>query len=74
MTRRGADDLFALPLADRLRPIEDLWKSIEAEASDRFALPDWQRNEIDRRLAAPGDGTRVGASWAEVRRRLVATS
>ena len=51
--------------------ILDLWDSIEAEASDTLPLPDWHGEEIDRRLNAPGGGASTGASWAEVRERIV---
>jgi putative addiction module component (TIGR02574 family) len=70
MTQSSAGDLHALPVADRLKLIEDLWDSIEAEASDRLPLPDWHRNEIDRRLDSLDGGSSIGASCAEVRRRI----
>ena len=58
-------------MADRLKLIEDLWDSIEAEASDTLQLPDWQREEIDRRLNSLAAGASTGALWAEVRERIV---
>ena len=70
MTQSATGDLNALPVADRLTLIEDLWDSIEAESYDRVPLPDWHRTEIDRRLNSVDDGTSIGASWAEVRRRI----
>lgn len=70
MTDFAAAGLNALPVADRLKLIEDLWDSIEAEASDTLPMPDWHRKEIDRRLDSLDAGTSVGASWAEVRGRI----
>jgi putative addiction module component (TIGR02574 family) len=61
--------LRALPVAERLKLIEDLWDSIETDA-DALALPDWHRAEVDRRLDALDAGTSVGAPWEEVRRRI----
>jgi putative addiction module component (TIGR02574 family) len=61
--------LRALPLEQRLKLIEDLWDSIEAD-TDALPLPDWHRAEIDRRLDALDTGASVGAPWEEVRRRI----
>ena len=64
------NDLRALPVAERLQLIEDLWDSIEAE-SEGLPLPDWHRGEIDRRMDALESGTSVGNSWPEVRERIL---
>jgi putative addiction module component (TIGR02574 family) len=63
------DELRALPVAERLKLIEDLWDSIDADAAT-LPLPDWQRDEIDSRLDALDDGSSIGAPWEEVRRRI----
>jgi len=62
-------ELRALPVAERLKLIEDLWDSIAADPSG-LPLPDWHRAEIDRRLDALDKGASVGAPWEEVRRRI----
>jgi len=36
---QSAAGLTALPLAERLKLIEDLWDSIESEAADALPLP-----------------------------------
>ena len=64
--------LRALPVADRLKLIEELWDSIDAESAG-VPLPDWHRAEIDRRLDALDAGTSVGAPWEQVRRRITGT-
>jgi putative addiction module component (TIGR02574 family) len=64
------NDLRALPVAERLQLIEDLWDSIEAE-SETLPLPDWHSGEIDRRMDALEAGTSVGDSWPEVRERIL---
>ena len=64
-----ATELRALPVAERLKLIEDLWDSIETDA-EVLPLPDWHRAEIDRRLDALDTGAAVGAPWEEVRRRI----
>jgi putative addiction module component (TIGR02574 family) len=62
-------ELQALPIAERLKLIEALWDSIDAEA-DALPLPDWHRAEIERRMEALDTGASVGAPWDEVRRRI----
>jgi putative addiction module component (TIGR02574 family) len=64
------DELRALPVAERLKLIEDLWDSIDADSAV-LPLPDWHRDEIDRRLDALDAGDSKGAPWSEVRERVV---
>jgi putative addiction module component (TIGR02574 family) len=64
------NDLRALPLSERLQLIEDLWDSIDAD-SETLPVPDWHRGEIDRRLESLDSGTSIGASWPEVRDRIL---
>ena len=52
-------DLTKLPVADRLRLIEGLWDSLDAEM-DTLPIPDWQREELDRRFDALDSGASVG--------------
>ena len=63
------DDLRAIPVEDRLKLIEELWDSIDADTA-ALPLPDWHRDEIDRRLEALNSGTSAGAPWHEVRDRI----
>jgi putative addiction module component (TIGR02574 family) len=63
-------ELRALPVDERLKLIEELWDSIDA-TTESLPLPDWQRAEIDRRLDQLDGGASIGASWDEVRRRVV---
>jgi putative addiction module component (TIGR02574 family) len=68
MAQSAAEYLNARPVADRLKLIEALWDSIEAETSDPLPFPDWRRSEIDRRLDSLDAGSSVGTVWAEVKR------
>ena len=65
--------LTELPVAERLQLIEDLWDSLEADVAS-LPVPDWQRDEIDKRLDALELGVSVGAPWDEVRRRITGAS
>ncbi|HMW22527.1 MAG TPA: addiction module protein [Burkholderiaceae bacterium] len=62
-------DLFALPLAERLQLVEDLWDSI---ATERAAAPVHPQvaNELRERLARYDADPSSGISWEDARRRL----
>ena len=66
-------NLRTLPLAERIRLVEDLWDSI---AADQKALPltDEQRDELDRRLDAFEThgikGRPAKEAMADIRKRL----
>ena len=66
-------DLRALPIAERIRLVEDLWDSIAADQAALVLTPE-QRDEIDRRLdayAADGNRGQLAAEVIEdIRRRL----
>ncbi len=64
-------ELQAIPVAERLKLIEELWDSIDVEAGT-LPLPEWHRSEIDRRLDTLDAGSPVGTPWEEVRRRITA--
>ncbi|MCI5122555.1 MAG: addiction module protein [Candidatus Electrothrix sp. AUS4] len=68
-----ADNLYTLPIRERIKLVEDLWDSI---ASDQGALPltDAQRTELDRRLATyslqGSKGRQADKAIEEIRKRL----
>ena len=43
--------LTKLPVAERLRLMEELWQSLDT-VGDALPVPDWQRAELDKRLDA----------------------
>jgi putative addiction module component (TIGR02574 family) len=59
-------EIRALPVAERLRLIEDLWASLDAEA-EPLPLPDWHRVELDARLAAHERDPAATRPWAEAK-------
>jgi putative addiction module component (TIGR02574 family) len=63
-------ELRALPVEERLKLIEELWDSIDI-AADAPPVPDWHREEIDRRLDRLDSDVSIGASWPDIRRRIV---
>ena len=66
-------NLYRLPIAERIRLVEDLWDSIAADQRN-LPLTTEQRDELDRRLdayAADADRGRPASEViAEIRSRL----
>jgi len=66
-------ELFKLPLDQRLQLVQDLWDSIADDVDSGRAdlpLPEWQREELERRKARLDAGETQLIPWEEVKRRL----
>lgn len=61
------DEIFELPLEERLLLIERLWDSIDPE---QLPLPDSHRRALDQSLADYRRDPEEGSSWSEVRAEL----
>jgi putative addiction module component (TIGR02574 family) len=61
---RTLSELTSLPVADRLRVVESLWDSIEADSP--VSIPPEQRSEIDRRVQAHERNPDELLTWDEV--------
>lgn len=61
------DEIFELPVEDRLHLIETLWDSIDP---DELAVPDSHRSALDESLANYARDPEEGSSWPEVRDEL----
>ena len=64
---RTLPDVKQRSVAERLKLIEELWDSLDVGAEE---LADWQRDEIDRRLAALESGQSAGVPRDVARRRI----
>ena len=58
-----------LSVAERLELISELWDSIPDSLED-LPIPEWHREELERRLAAADSDPDGGVPWEEVRQRL----
>lgn len=70
MTKRQQEllqEILQLSPADRLEMVERIWDSL-AEFADEVPVPDWHREELERRLSDPADKPTL--SWNDVRARL----
>jgi putative addiction module component (TIGR02574 family) len=58
-----------LSVAQRILLVEEIWDSIAAEA-EQLPLPDAQKQDLQRRLAAYETNRSAGSTWEEVKARL----
>jgi putative addiction module component (TIGR02574 family) len=58
-----------LSVAERLNLISELWDSIP-DSLDELPIPDWHREELERRLATADADPDAAIPWEEVRDRL----
>ena len=59
------DEIDALPVADRLRLMEDIWTSLDACANEQ-SVPDWQVRILEDRLDAHRRDPDAARPWHEV--------
>ncbi len=64
------EDLSHLTVPQRLDLIGRLWDSIPDDDASGPAMPDWHREELDRRLAAADAAPEQGIPWEQVKAEL----
>ena len=62
-------DIEQLSMPQRLDLIARLWDSIP-DSIDALPIPDWQRQEIEKRVASADAAPDQAIPWEEVRARL----
>jgi putative addiction module component (TIGR02574 family) len=62
-------EILALPVDERVRLVEAIWDSISA-VPEALPLTDWQKEELDRRLAELEADPDAGSSLEEVFARI----
>ena len=65
------NEQLALPVAEQVRLVEAIWDSV-AEVPEAIELTQWQKEELDRRLAEleadPDSGATLEEVFARIRR------
>lgn len=61
------NEILQMPVDERLKLVEDIWDSI-AVTPEAVPVPDWHRDELDRRLDGAPPGPNF--SWDQVRAKL----
>jgi putative addiction module component (TIGR02574 family) len=62
-------EILALPVEERVRLVEAIWDSISA-VPEALPLTDWQKQELDRRLAELEADPHAGSTLEEVFARI----
>jgi putative addiction module component (TIGR02574 family) len=62
-------NILQLSVAERIQLVEDIWDSIIA-APEALELSDWQKQELDRRIASFAQNPDQGISWEELKEKL----
>ena len=70
-----ASQLLRMPLTieQRMELIGELWDSIP-DSLDDLPVPEWHKEELNRRLAAADADPDAGIPWEEVKERLSGNS
>jgi putative addiction module component (TIGR02574 family) len=72
MKRELVAEILELPVTERMRLVEAIWDSISA-APESLPLTEWQREQLDRRLAEyeadPASVNTLEEVFASIRRR-----
>jgi putative addiction module component (TIGR02574 family) len=61
------NEILRLPADQRLKLVEDIWDSLTASPTE-VPMPQWHRDELDRRLADPSEQATL--TWDDVQARL----
>lgn len=61
--------LDQLTVAQRIELIEEIWDSIP-ESGQELPVPDWHREELNRRIAIADANPGTSVPWEEIRNRL----
>jgi putative addiction module component (TIGR02574 family) len=69
MNQELVAEILALPVEERVRLVEAIWDSISA-APEALPLTQWQREELDRRLAEFEADPQAGSTLEEVFARI----
>ncbi len=72
MHRPSLEELRQLSVEERLKLMEDVWTTLEEERE--LLIPQWHKEELERRIKAFEEDPDSGAPWSEVKERLLERS
>jgi len=63
-------ELEALSVSERVQLVEDLWDSI-ARSSEEIPIPQWQKDELDRRKQNYLRNPESGQTWDQMKQDIL---
>ena len=69
MKNISASDIAEMPLDQRIQLVEDIWDSI-AELPESVAVPEWHKDELEKRLDAYHANPSQGTPWRDIKNRI----
>ena len=66
----SASSIVEMPLDHRIQLVEDIWDSI-AEIPQSVKIPDWHKNELEKRLEEYHANPEGVSPWAEIKERIL---
>jgi putative addiction module component (TIGR02574 family) len=70
MKTLSASKIIEIPIDQRIQLVEDIWDSI-AEVPQSVKVPDWHKNELEKRLENYHANPEEESPWAEVKERIL---
>jgi putative addiction module component (TIGR02574 family) len=70
MKKLSASDIAEMPIEERIQLVEDIWDSI-AELPESVSVPEWHKEELEKRLDAYHANPAEGTPWGEVKDKLL---
>jgi putative addiction module component (TIGR02574 family) len=66
----SASHIVEIPIDQRIQLVEDIWDSI-AEIPQSVKIPDWHKNELEKRLEEFHANPEGVSPWAEIKERIL---
>jgi putative addiction module component (TIGR02574 family) len=70
MKKISASDIAEMPIEERIQLVEDIWDSI-AELPESILVPEWHKEELEKRLDAYHTNPTEGTPWGEIKEKLL---
>ena len=66
----SASNIIEIPIDQRIKLVEDIWDSI-AEIPQSVKVPDWHKEELEKRLEEFHADPEGASPWVEIKERIV---
>ncbi len=70
MKKISPSDIAEMPIDQRIQLVEDIWDSI-ADLPEAVQVPEWHKEELEKRLDAYHANPSEGSPWGEVKKRIL---